>query len=140
MRGETTTVEGLGDPFIADSYAFCIHDASANPHPLISAAVPASGSCGPLRCWTTLSGSRIDYPDRERVVGGIELIRMKPGHERLAGALVRARTEDFMLPDTPLRPSVTVQLQVANGRCWTAEYAVFIGRNEGGVFKAQPGS
>ncbi len=139
VRGQATSEEALGDPFTTDSYALCVYDASARPQPLISTAVPAGGACGNAPCWKVLSGNRIDYLDGVRYVDGMELIRMKPGDEGKASALVRARKEDLELPSTPLIPPVTVQLQVANGECWTAEYGEFIKKNEGGVFKANPG-
>lgn len=139
VRGQAASVEDLGDPFTTDSYAFCVYDASADPQPLISTAVPAGGACGKGPCWKELSGKRLDYLDRVRYVGGLELIRMKPGEEGKARALVRGRKENLGLPDTPLTPPVTVQLQVANGECWTAEYGEFIKKNADGVFSANPG-
>lgn len=140
VRGQATDVEDLGDPYTTDSYALCVYDASANPQPLIDAAVPAGGACGKIPCWRELGGNRIDYFDRERFVGGMEVIRMKPGDTGRSRVLVRARKEDLALPDTPLTLPVTVQLQVANGECWTAEYSAFVTKNAAGVFTAKPGS
>jgi hypothetical protein len=139
-KGETVTAEDMGNPFATDSYAFCVYDESADPQPLISAAVPAGGACGAAPCWRALSGGRYDYKDRDAYVDGIGLIRVKPGDAPRSRALVRARSENLDLPSTPLTPPVTVQIQVATGTCWTASYDAFVKRNENGVFRALAGS
>lgn len=137
VRGQETTVADLGDPFATHSYAVCVYDASARAQPLIDLAVPAGGACGRIPCWRELSGQRIDYFDKARFVGGIELLRVTPKPEGRARVIVRARKENLALPTTPLTPPVTVQLQAANDTCWTAHYASFVIKNAYGVFKAR---
>jgi hypothetical protein len=56
--------------------------------------------------------------------------------EGLSRLSVLARKDNLDLPNTPLTPPVTVQMQAANGTCWTVEYGTYIRKNEGGVFVA----
>jgi hypothetical protein len=138
LKGAAAGPEDFGDPFHTHSYAFCVYDSSATAQPLIGAAVPAGGACGALPCWSVLSGERVNYFDKIQFVGGMRLIQMAPGIVGSARALVQARGEDLVLPTMPLAPPVTVQLQVANGECWTASYDAFIKQNIAGAFRAQP--
>ena len=64
--------QDFGDPFTTDSYSVCLYDSSANPQPLYEAAVPGSGACGSIPCWSVLSGQRVDYFDpKAQFVKGI---------------------------------------------------------------------
>ncbi len=54
--------------------------------------------------------------------------------------VLTARRRNLDLPATPLTAPVTVQIQAANGTCWTAEYGAHIRKNTGGVFAAAAGS
>jgi hypothetical protein len=139
-RGPAATGSDFGEPLTTDSYAFCVYDGSARPQPLLASEVPAGGACGKLRCWKEFPGGRVEYLDRQRYVGGIELVRMIPGAAGKAKAQVTGRGTPLILPDLPLAAPVTVQIQVANGECWTATYANRIRRNANGVFKASPDS
>lgn len=137
-RGPTTLGSDFGDPLATDSYSFCVYDASANPQPLLEASVPPGGACGKLPCWKPFPGGRIDYFDRPRYVAGLELIRMLPGPAGKAKVQVTGRGERLALPNLPLSAPITVQLQVANGECWSAVYSGRIKRNASGIFKALP--
>jgi hypothetical protein len=138
VRGTAADPSAFGDPTETDSYSFCVYDGSARPQPLFEAAVPADGACGKVRCWTSFPVGRLDYFDPQREVNGIELIRVLPGAEGRSRAEVKGRGERLALPDLPLTVPVTVQLQVANGDCWSATYAGQILRNADGTFKAKP--
>jgi len=137
-RGPTTIGSDFGAPQTTDGYSFCVYDSSASPQPLIEAAVPPGGACGKLPCWKPFSGGRIDYFDKTRYVAGLEWIRMSPGPAGKAKVLVTGYGERLDLPNLPLTGPITVQLQVANGQCWSATYSSRIRRNANGVFKAKP--
>jgi hypothetical protein len=139
-RGPQATPQDFGDPFTTDSYSVCLYDGSASPQPLYDAAVPGNGACGTIPCWRELSGQRVAYFDvKAQFVNGITEIRLSPGNAGRSRAMVKGKGSRLVLPDTPLSAPVTLQLQGSHGECWTAEYGEFIRRNEGGVFKANPG-
>jgi hypothetical protein len=142
VRGQEVTAEDLGDPRETNSIAFCVYDGSAREQPLIHLAAPAGGGCTKGRCWLPIGTPilRFDYFDTARFVGGLEQLRVAAKPEGRAWASVLARKESLVLPATPLVAPVTVQLQAANGTCWSAEYTSFIRKNEGGIFRANPGS
>jgi hypothetical protein len=139
-KGQEVTPVHLGDPRTTNSIAFCVYDASAAPQPLIDLAVPAGGGCGKLPCWRPIGagGLRFDYFDSARFVGGLESVRLMAKPEGRGRAIVLARKDNLTLPATPLTTPVTVQLQAANGTCWSAEYSTDVLTNGGGQFKARP--
>jgi hypothetical protein len=141
-RGQEVSALELGDPQTTDSVAFCVYDGSAQTQPLMDLRVPAGGGCTNVPCWQPVgaAGRRFDYFDTARFVGGLEQIRLLAKPEGRGRASVVARKDNLTLPATPLTPPVTVQLQAENGTCWTASYSTRIIKNEGGVFRAKPGS
>jgi hypothetical protein len=139
-RGPSAVASDFGSVLSTDSYSFCLYDSAGAAQPLLEAAVPAGGACGALPCWKAFPGGRVDYFDRAREIAGIELIRMTPGSDGRAKVQVTGRGAGLELPALPLTAPVTVQLQVANGECWTATYASRIRRNADGLFKASPDS
>ena len=138
VRGGEADPDAFGDPTETDSYSVCVYDGSARPQPLVEGAVPADGACGKARCWTPFPGGRFDYVDYLHDVNGVELIRVTPGAAGRSRAQVFGRGQRLTLPDLPLVAPVVVQLQVANGDCWSATYAGRILRNADGTFKAKP--
>jgi hypothetical protein len=144
VKGQEVTAEHLGDPRTTNSIAFCVYDGSAQAQPLMDLRVPAGGGCSErFPCWVETQSAelRFDYRDPERFVGGLQRIQLSGKPEGRAWATLWARGENLTtLPATPLTPPVTVQLQAANGTCWTAEYSSRIRKNEDGVFRAQPGA
>lgn len=139
-RGEALAGADLGNPLTTDSYSFCVYDSSARPQPLIDAPVPAGGACGKVSCWKQFPGGRVDYLDKQRYVAGIEAIRATPGPAGKAKLQVTGRGTPLVLPTLPLAGPVTVQLQIANGDCWSASYSSKIRKNANGLFKATPDS
>lgn len=148
-KGEVTTPEDYGDPFTDTDYAVCVYDASAAPQPILTAFAPARATCGNLPCWRTLSGPgpTIEYIDAATEFGnssnpdGLRRVRLRPGAEGNAVVIVEGRGENLPLPDLPLIPPVTVQLQASTEECWTAAYnAAAIRANGDGRFRARPGS
>ena len=142
VKGQEVTQEALGDPRTTNSIAFCVYDASTQTQPLMDLRVPAGGGCTKIPCWLPIgsAGDRFDYFDMARFVGGLELIRLHAKPDGLGRASVLARKDNLELPATPLTAPVTVQVQAANGTCWTAEYGAHIRKNAGGVFVARAGS
>lgn len=139
-KGQEVTPAHLGDPRTTNSFAFCVYDSSAAPQPLIDLAVPAGGGCGKLPCWRPIGADalRFDYFDLARFDGGIESVRVMAKPEGRGRALVYARKGNLALPTTPLTTPVTVQLQAANGTCWSAAYTTDVLLNAAGAFKARP--
>jgi hypothetical protein len=137
-RGQAASVDDFGDPFTTDSYAFCVYDASGA---VLTAVVPAGGACGAVPCWREISGSRVDYFDPARFADGLSNVRLTPGADGAARALVKGKGTRLTLPTAPLTPPVTAQLQGANGECWSASYAgASILENSAGSFRAKPGA
>jgi hypothetical protein len=135
IKGQEVTSQALGDPRVDNSFAFCVYDGSA-AQPLMDLRVPAAGGCTRIPCWTQIgSGTpplRFDDFDLVRLVGGLELIRLHAKPEGQGRVTVLARKDNLELPNTPLPAPVTVQMQAANGTCWTAEYGAHIRKNMGG--------
>ena len=53
IKGEAVTTPEFGDPLATDDYAFCVFDPSGI---VMSAAIPAGGTCGTKPCWKALNG------------------------------------------------------------------------------------
>jgi hypothetical protein len=136
--GDAVSLQDLGDPFATTSYAFCVYDAGGGAQPLLHAELPPGQACGAIACWRQTSAARVDYQDNARYVLGINLLRLKTGASR-ASVMVRAGGPRLALPTAALTPPVTVQLQAANGTCWSADYAARVTRNLPSQFRASPG-
>jgi hypothetical protein len=137
-RGDAVENSEIGDPLTSDSYSFCVYDSSPDPQPLVEAAVPAGGACGAVACWKDYPGGQVDYFDKARYVAGLATIRAKPGLLGRSMVKVTGRGANLALPDTPLTTPVTVQLQIANGACFTAAFSTRVRRNADGSFRANP--
>jgi hypothetical protein len=145
MKGVETSRENLGDPLTDTDYALCVYDASADPQPIMTARAPAGGTCGAagnIPCWRELSGAGppVEYFDPPAASDGLLRVRLKPGAEGRARVIVGGRGAGLSLPDLPLAPPVTVQVQTSTGECWIATYEARIVANGNGVFRARPGS
>ena len=79
--------------------------------------------------------------DNARFADGISNVRLTPGADGAARALVKGKGTRLTLPTAMLTPPVTAQLQGANGECWSAGYAgASILENSAGSFRAKPGA
>jgi cysteine-rich repeat protein len=143
-KGVETMPEDFGNPFADTDYALCVYDASADPQPIMSARAPAGGTCGAaaIPCWRELGGPGppVEYFDLLAASDGLMRVRLKPGAEGKARVIVGGRGAALSLPELPLAPPVTVQLQASSGECWTATYQAFITKNADGRFRARPGT
>jgi len=138
-EGQSTSSAEFGDMFTETSYALCVYDGSQNTQPLFSAVVPPGGTCGreAIPCWRELRAGKeapVRYLDRNAAADGIRQIRLKPSDNDRARIGVKGTGAELALPDTPLDPPVTVQLQTSNGECFTATYEAFVRKNGEGNF------
>ena len=142
--GESTTRQDFGDPLTETDYTLCVYDQSADPQPILHAAVAADCKCGAgggIQCWRELSGAGppVEYFDPVAATSGVRRIRLKPGTNDDTRITVQGLGATLTLPDPPLTAPVTVQLQASNGECFTASYDQQILENADGVFRARPG-
>ena len=124
-------------------YSLCVYDDSGpGSQPVFQARMPAGEICNLIPCWTELAppGKAVRYYDKLATPDGITLTLLRSGDEGKARVSARGRGEDLALPATTLTPPVTVQLQGANGLCFTATYEQRILKNEPGNFRARPDS
>ncbi len=142
--GESTTRQDFGDPLTDTDYTFCVYDQSADPQPILQAAVAADCKCGAgggIQCWKELSGTGppVEYFDPVAATNGVQRIRLKPSTNDNARVSVQGQGTGLTLPEPPLTAPVTVQLQASNGECFTASYDDHILKNADGRFRARPG-
>jgi hypothetical protein len=82
------------------------------------------------------------YKDKDRTPDGLDQILLKSGDAGKSKVIVKGRGANLALP-SPLDVElpVTVQLEAANGECWSASYfSVGVKKNEADIFKAKAGS
>jgi len=133
-KGATTTRAELGDPTASSSVDVCVFGASSDV--LLSARVPAGGTCGGKPCWRgTAKG--FTYADGTGAADGITKLQLVAGAAGKAKALVRGKGAALEVPTPPLELPLRVQLQVEGGACFESVHdAAGVRRNEAGVFKA----
>src|SRR6185503_13415958 len=74
-RGAATTIADFGAPTGATSYAFCVYGGSQL---LMTAEVPAGGTCAGKACWTARSNG-FRYADRFYAAAGIGRLDLQAG-------------------------------------------------------------
>jgi hypothetical protein len=138
IKGEATTTGDFGDPLSSDDYAFCLFDQSGL---VMSAAVPAGGTCGTKPCWKALSGKGYKYVDKEGTPDGVTKLLLRSGGAGLAKVILKGKGANLDMPSLPLTLNVTAQVQGANGECWTTIHTPLgTSRNDGSQFKSKDGS
>jgi hypothetical protein len=139
VRGAEVTGSELGDPLGTDGYTYCLYDGTDT---LVSeGSVAPGGLCGtsnPKACWKALGsppGTKgYKYVDKAANADGVQKLILKPGEQGKAKAVLKAKGDDLAMPALPLALPATMQLQAANGTCWTAEFrAEGVQKNEAGV-------
>jgi hypothetical protein len=121
VHGGDVGPDDFGDPVAgADHVALCLYDPSAAPQPLVDALAPAAGVCAGKPCWKRSASGALKYKDRLLQPDGILGIAVRPRPAPSSSIKLRAKGRPIPLPDMPLTPPVTVQLQSATGRCWEA--------------------
>jgi 6-phosphogluconolactonase (cycloisomerase 2 family) len=139
VRG-TTASGDFGNPVATlDDYALCLYDSGGTL--ALAGTAPAGGVCKVgAPCWkATSSGFR--YLDKERTPDGFLKLVLKAGTG--TGKVVSKAKGDLLadLPPLPLALPVTVQLQSADGPCWTATYfPAGVVRSDAALFKGRAGS
>src|SRR5262249_14025988 len=128
----------LGDPFTSTGYAFCVYDASANPQPILAAALAVDGACGAHPCWRPLNAGRNEYFERTGAVGGITRLRLVPGPDGFAHVTVQAKGPNLRLPALPLTTPVVAQVQATNDTCFSATFDARVTANADGRFRGTP--
>jgi hypothetical protein len=125
-KGALTAKADFGDPRTATSYEVCIYDEDAGTASLVmSAAVPAGGTCGGKPCWkATRAGFR--YRNKALTPDGIISLSLKegkkPGKTRIA---LKGKNQNLPVPVLPLAQdsTVTVQLKNSEGVCWETRHS-----------------
>lgn len=140
LRGEATNPADFGDPITGTTtYKLCLFDTSAEvPSLVMSAGVPAGGTCSGQPCWRQTRGGGLVYRDKTGSANGYMQVVLKPGVEQRARVVVKAGGPRLPFPPIPLRQQSTVIVQFVNdeGECWGKEYRVPAVRNDQILFKA----
>lgn len=142
-RGQATTTADFGDPLSTTDYSLCVYDYSPGTPTLVLGTLAQAGtSCARGKpCWkkTHAGGYRYaDYLGSGPTPYGLLRIILKPGANREAYVLVKAKGPNMPVPAQPLvqSPKVTVQLIKSDGpECWGADFSAPAGRNDGVVFR-----
>jgi len=141
-RGESVSLSDLGDPAATlNDYALCLYSSVGGALLETELLAPAGGGCGRvgdaggIRCWRPLGTKGFKYSRRDRHPDGVTPIKLLSGPDDRAKVVAKARGLLFPTPVLPHSLPVTVQLQNADGRCWTASYGT-ARRNDAVTFKA----
>jgi hypothetical protein len=121
-----TDLADFGDPIAgADDVVLCVYDASANPQPVLDAAVPARGTCdNDQPCWTsTSSGTNLKYSDSIGFPSGVQKFGVRERAVDRGAIKLKAKGRGLALPVLPLTTPVRAQLQSRTGACWDATYS-----------------
>jgi hypothetical protein len=138
IKGEAVTTPEFGDPLATDDYAFCVFDPGGL---VMSAAIPAGGTCGTKPCWKALNGKGYKYVNKAGTPEGITKLLLKSGGAGLSKVIAKGKGVNLIMPDLPLTLNVTAQIQSENGECWqTVHSALGTSRNDDGQFKSKDGS
>ena len=135
-KGAATAVGDFGAPDSSDDYDLCIFDSTSAL--VMSAGLPAGGSCGGKPCWKPVSkGFR--YHDRDATPDGITGALLKAGDAGKAKVSVDGKGGNVVPPNlSMLSLPLRVQLQAENGQCWEATYSSSgVTKNDGERFKAR---
>ncbi len=142
QKGAATTVGDFGDPVNGStSYDLCVYDESGDvPSLVMSATIPAGGSCRGRPCWKTSGTGAVNgyrYNDRDASNAGIRRIVLRPGVQDKARVQVKGKGANLALPGLPLTQDshVTIQLRNDVGRCWGTAYDAPAAINDGDRFK-----
>jgi hypothetical protein len=138
-KGQATTKSEFGNPTATTDYALCVYDTNAGvPHLVLSANVPAGGTCGGRSCWKeTKAGFR--YANASETPDGLRALVLKQGLlDGSARIAVKGRGANLPLSALPLAqdPRITVQLRNSLGACWSADFSSAI-VNDATRFKAR---
>ena len=104
QRGDTTTIEELGDPVTGTTeYQLCVFDSSNNV--LMAASVPPGGLVP--QCGTNPAGRRwrtatLKYGNKSAFLGGIAQLTLTPGLGGKAKIALKAKGAGLQFPATPL--------------------------------------
>jgi outer membrane protein assembly factor BamB len=119
----------FGDPTTVSDHTLCLYDASGGAL-VFRARAPAGGTCDTHPCWSTVrQGRGFRYRDPERTPDGVltELVdgNQTAGKVRLTfkGKGEHLSDRPLGLPSLPLALPVRLQLEVANGLCWQADFS-----------------
>lgn len=135
-KGSATALGDLGDPTGASDYLLCLYQ-STSPRLLLSAAMPAGGTCDGRPCWRA-SSSGFKYKDRALTPDGISQVLLKSGSAGRAKISVKGKGADLQLPAPPFTSlPLTIQLERLDSTvCWEATYSA-PSVNASGKFKAK---
>ncbi len=128
----------FGDPTTSAGYALCVYDATGgSPSLVMSARVPAAGTCGDKPCWAATGDDDFKYRNAASNAEGITKVLLKP-LSASAKAQVKGRGAKLNTPALPLTPPVTVQLLRGDSPdCWEAAYSAAPVINSATQFKAK---
>ncbi len=127
-KGPATTLQDLGDPFRATSYALCVYDtedAGATSLLVTESVVPPGGTCSGKPCWKAVSDKGYKYKNKTAVRGGVRSVVLRRGDAGKSKFTVKAKGVHLGLPPLPLSqdPELTVNFVTSDGRCWKAVFA-----------------
>jgi hypothetical protein len=120
IKGEATTVDEIGDALTADSFTFCLYDASDVL--LAEATVPPGGTCGVKPCWKDLKGIGFSYADKAGEHGLVRKLVVKSGDEGRAKVSVKTQGDALAFGSLPPALPVRAQLASTTGTCWEGEF------------------
>jgi 6-phosphogluconolactonase (cycloisomerase 2 family) len=142
LHGAALTVGDFGDPVTTlNDYALCLYSSAGGAFLETELLAPAGGGCkkpsdgGALPCWQALPGMGFKYVRPDRHPDGVKPVKLLAGAVGASRVLVKAKGASVPLPGLPLPLPVTVQLQNADGACWTATYST-AAVNDGVTFRA----
>jgi hypothetical protein len=137
QRGPAITSKDLGDPALADDYAFCIYDAGGGL--VLRAAAPAGGTCLTKACWKPLGLSGWRYGDREGTPDGLQKLLLQAGDAGQSRLALKAKGAHLSLPALgSLALPLRTQLRSQAGGCWEADFPQSsVLKSDTGVFKAK---
>jgi 6-phosphogluconolactonase (cycloisomerase 2 family) len=142
FKGEALSVSDFGDPInTLNDHVLCIYDSSGGAQPVAGLLAPIRAACEPtaylggsIPCWQPMSTVGYKY-ETYRYPEGISLIKLLSGTTGASRILIKAKGEYVPMPALPLALPVTVQLQNADGACWTATFSA-AHLNDGTQFRA----
>ena len=129
-NGDAVSLMDFGDPATTrNDYALCVYDASGGTQPVAAPLAPAAGGCGKSRqggvpsCWSSLGARGFKYGRRDRRFDSSGSAKLLAGAAGQSKILFKTKGDMVPIPTLPLVAPVTVQLQNADGTCWTATYS-----------------
>jgi hypothetical protein len=138
-KGETTSLDDLGDPTSTATYTLCIYDQVNGVSTLkLSALVPPGGICDGAPCWSQTSRG-FKYFDPDALQDGIKQLVLKRGATGKAKIIVKGKGATLNTPDLPFAQDTQVIVQLKNtagaGRCWEGRYGAPPKKNGDEQFK-----